>query len=135
MTNSLDHEQYFSQAVVELGKKQPVIASCAIFNANGIKIVDKGTAINQGLYERLVQHKLSEPIESCVSSSNMVTGKTLRISAEAILNDIPFFMRMAPDNRSRKLLLDAIETVPLPAPIAIQLTIARDVHTGKFICN
>lgn len=133
MTNSLDHEQYFSQAVVELGKKQPVIASCAIFNANGIKIVDKGTAINQGLYERLVQHKLSEPIESCVSSSNMVTGKTLRISAEAILNDIPFFMRMAPDNRSRKLLLDAIETVPLPAPIAIQLTIARDVHPEIYL--
>lgn len=128
MTDSTDSDQYFTQAVAELGEKQPVIASCAIFNANGVKIVDKGATINLGLYERLMQHKLSAPIESCVSSSNTVTGKSLRVSAEAILNDIPFFARMAPDGKSRNLLLDAIETMPLPAPIAFQLTMARDVR-------
>lgn len=128
MTDSTDSDQYFTQAVAELGEKQPVIASCAIFNANGVKIVDKGATINLGLYERLMQHKLSAPIESCVSSSNTVTGKSLRVSAEAILNDIPFFARMAPDGKSRNLLLDALETMPLPAPIAFQLTMARDVR-------
>ena len=133
MTDSTDSEQYFTQAVAELGEKEPVIANCAIFNANGVKIVDKGTTINLGLYERLMQHKLSVPIENCVSSRNTVTGKTLRISAEAILNDIPFFTRMVPDSQSRNLLLDAIETISLPAPIAFQLTIARDVHPEIYL--
>jgi hypothetical protein len=133
MTDSTDNEQYFTQAVTELGEKQPVIADCAIFNANGVMIVDKGTTINLSLFERLRQHKLSAPIENCVSSSNTVTGKTLRASAEAILNGIPFFARMAPDGKSRKLLLDAIETMALPAPVAFQLTIARDVHPDIYL--
>lgn len=133
MPDSNDNEQYFTQAVAELGEKQPVIANCAIFNANGVKIVEKGTPINLGLYERLMQHKLSAPIESCVTSSNTVTGKTLRLSAEAILNDIAFFARMAPDTKSRNLLLDAIETMALPVPIAFQLTIARDVRPEIYL--
>ncbi len=133
MTDSTDNEQYFTQAVAELGEKQPVIANCAIFNANGLKIADKGTTINLGLYERLMQHKLSAPIENCVSSKNSVSGETLRVSAEAILNAIPFFARMAPDSKSRNLLLDAIEAIPLPTPIAFQLTIARDVYPKIYL--
>lgn len=128
MTDAIDKQQHFTQAVAELGEKQPVVANCAIFNANGVKIVDKGTLINLGLYERLMQHKLSEPIEVCVSSSDTVTAKALRTSAQEVLDGIPFFGRMAPDGRSRSLMLDAIETMPLPAPIAFQLTIARDVR-------
>lgn len=133
MPDSTHNDQYFTQAVAELGEKQPVIASCAIFNASGVKIVEKGTTINLGLYERLMQHKLSAPIESCVSSSNTVTGKSLRVSAEAILNDIPFFARMASDGKSRNLLLDALETMPLPTPIAFQLTMARDVRPEIYL--
>lgn len=128
MTDPTDKQQHFTQAVAELGEKQPVIASCAIFNANGVKIVEQGTMINLGLYERLMQHKLSAPIESCVSSRDTVTGKTLRASAQEVLDSIPFFSRMAPDGKSRNLLLDAIETMHLPAPIGFQLTIARDVR-------
>ncbi|OGB28245.1 MAG: hypothetical protein A3F78_03455 [Burkholderiales bacterium RIFCSPLOWO2_12_FULL_61_40] len=127
MTDVID-KQHFTQAVAELGEKQPVVASCAIFNANGVKIVDKGTLINLGLYERLMQHKLAEPIESCVSSSDTVTAKALRTSAQEVLDGIPFFGRMAPEGRPRSLMLDAIETMPLPAPVAFQLTIARDVR-------
>lgn len=132
MTESTDNEQHFTRNVAELGEKQPVVASCAIFNENGVKIVEKGVAINLRLYERLMQHKLSAPIEDCVSSSNPVTGETLRLSAEEVLNDMPFFKRMAPDNKSRDLLLNAIETMPLPDPIAFQLTIARDVHPDIY---
>jgi HD-GYP domain-containing protein (c-di-GMP phosphodiesterase class II) len=133
MTDSLDSEQHFTHAVAELGEKQPVVAHCAIFNENGVKIVEKGASINLGLYERMMQHKLSTPIEDCVSSSNTVTGKSLRASAETCLNEIPFFSRMAPDAKSRALLLDALETQPLPAPIAFQLTIARDVRPEIYL--
>ena len=128
MTDSNDNDQHFTQAVAELGETQPLVASCAIFNVNGVKIIDKGIPINLGLYERLTQHKLSAPIENCVSSSNAVTGKTLMASAAAVLDEIPFFTRMVPDSKTRKLLLDAVETMPLPEPIAFQLTIARDVR-------
>lgn len=133
MTDSLDSEQHFTHAVAELGERQSVVAHCAIFNEKGIKIVEKGAAIHLGLYERMMQHRLSAPIEDCVSSSDTVTGKSLRASAENCLNEIPFFSRLAPDTKSRALLLDAIETLPLPAPVAFQLTIARDVRPEIYL--
>lgn len=133
MTDSPDNDQHFTHAVAELGETQPVVAHCAIFNEQGVKIVEKGASINLGLYERMMQHKLSTPIEDCVSSNNTVTGKSLRASAESYLNEISFFSRMAPDAKSRALLLDALETVPLPAPIAFQLTIARDVRPEIYL--
>lgn len=132
-TESTDGGQHFTRTVVELGEKQPVVASCAIFNENGIKIIEKGVPINFRLYERLTQHKLSAPIEDCVSSSNTVTGASLRLSAQGILDDIAFFKRMASDNKTRALLLDAIEGIPLPDPIAFQLTIARDARPEVYL--
>ena len=128
MNDLTDNEDHFTHAIAELGEKQPVVAQSAIFNENGQKIIDKGATINLGLYERMTRHKLSAPIEDSLSSRNTVTGKTLKASAQAVLNDIPFFTRMAPDAKSRSLLLDALETMPLPAPIAFQLTIAHDVR-------
>ncbi|WP_210546379.1 HD-GYP domain-containing protein [Rhodoferax sp. PAMC 29310] len=121
-------QQHFTQAVAKLGETQVVVAHCAIFNDSGVKIVDKGVAINQALYKRLTQHKLSAPIENCVASANGLTGDSLRDDAKLILDSKPLFGRMAPDNKTRDLFLDALQTLPLPAPIALQLTIARDLH-------
>jgi HD-GYP domain-containing protein (c-di-GMP phosphodiesterase class II) len=132
-TESTDSEQHFTKTVAELGEQQPVVASCAIFNENGVKIIEKGVSINLNLYERLMQHKLSAPIEDCVSSSNTVTGESLRLTAQGILDEIAFYKRLAPDNKTRALLLDAIETIPLPDPIAFQLTIARDVRPDVYL--
>ena len=125
--------QHFTQAVAELGEKQPVIVSTAIFNDKGVKIVEKGTAVNRGLYERLMQHKLSTPIENSVSSTPTVTTETLRLSAEELMADIPFFGRMAPDDKSRKLLLNTIGSLPLPSSMAFQLTIAREMRPELYL--
>lgn len=132
-TEAIDGEQHFTRAVVELGERQSVVASCAIFNENGVKIIDKGVPINRRLYDRLMQHRLSAPIEDCVSSSNGVTAKDLGLAARKILNEIAFFQRMAVDDKTRELLLGAIETLPLPSPIAFQLTIARDGRPEVYL--
>lgn len=132
-TEAIDGEQHFTRAVVELGERQSVVASCAIFNENGVKIIDQGVPINLRLYDRLMQHRLSAPIEDCVSSSNSVTAKDLGLAARKILNEIAFFQRMAADEKTRELLLGAIETLPLPSPIAFQLTIARDGRPEVYL--
>ena len=121
MIDKQDNEAFFTHAVAELGETQPVVAHCAIFNENGVKIVEKGTPINLGLYERMTQHKLSAPIEDCVSSSDTVTGKTLKASAEIILDEITFFARMVPDTKSRALLLDAFHS-PSHCQFAVDTT-------------
>lgn len=127
-----DNDQHFTQAVAKLGETQAVVAHCAIFNDRGIKIIDKGVAINQALYKRLTQYKLSAPIEDCVASANGLTGDSLRADAEKILDSVSLFGRMAPDPKTRHLFLDALQAMPLPAPMALQLTIARDLHPSIY---
>lgn len=124
--------QYFTRTVTELGEARPVLASRAIFNVQGTKIIDKGARINLGLYERLMQHQLSEPLEDSVTSAPAVTGAVLRSGAEEILDSSPFFTRMAGEPKARSTLLDAVAKVPLPDPMAFQLTLAREVRPALY---
>jgi hypothetical protein len=128
----IDDDRHFTQAVAKLGERQALVAHCAIFNDRGIKIVDKGVAINQALYKRLTQYKLSAPIEDWVTSANGLTGDSLRADAEIILDTVPLFGRMAQDSKTRNLFLSVLQAMPLPASMALQLTIARDLHPSIY---
>jgi len=51
----------FLQAVSELGRAGQAVTSQPIFNAQGVKLLEGGATIDQGLYDRLVSHRLSRP--------------------------------------------------------------------------
>ncbi len=133
MNDSNDDRTHFTQTVTEMGEQHAVVASRAIFNSMGVKIVDQGVSINRSLYERLMQHKLQAPLEESVSSPNCVTGESLKRAAAFIMDDVPFFGRLGLNPASRKLLLNVIETVPLPDAMAFQLTVARDVRPEVYM--
>ena len=124
--------KHFTLAASELGEQQAVVTNRTIYNSQGVKLIEKGMAINLRQYERLQQHKLSAPLEESLQSSNSITGASLRKSAEEIIANTPFFARMMADDRTRKALLFAIETVPLPPPVVFQLTVAQDVRPGVY---
>ena len=98
---------HFTKAITELGDKRPVVTASAIFNESGVKIAEKGVAINSGMYERLMQHKLSQPIEHSVSSIPTVDGEILKQTAQDLISSIPFFCRLAQDKSMRAALLYA----------------------------
>jgi putative nucleotidyltransferase with HDIG domain len=132
MTESVTDPQFFTKAVTELGELRPVVTTRAIFNSSGVKIVEKGVSVNPGLYERLMQHQLETPIEDSVTSAHNVTGRMLRDNTEELMRTVPFFARLAQDDEIRSLLLDTIERVPLPDPIAFQLTLAHEVRPALY---
>lgn len=115
-----------------LGETRDVVAASPIFNSQGVKVLDKGVAVNKALYERLLQHRLAAPLEDSLSSQDAVNGESLRSMAASIMDDIPFFGRLASEPVNRKLLLNVIGAVPLPAAVAFQLTVARDVRPEIF---
>ncbi len=133
MTDSSDDRKHFTKAVAQLGERQDVVASQAIFNSQGVKIIDKGAAINLGLYDRLMQHKLATPLEESLMSVNSVNGESLKQTVESMLQDIPLLGRLVAEPAARKLLLNAIATVPLPEAMAFQLTVARDVRPQIYM--
>jgi HD-GYP domain-containing protein (c-di-GMP phosphodiesterase class II) len=139
MTHQAEHSaqvpldrQHFTRAVTELGERRPVITTRAILNTKGSKVVEAGIAIKAQLYERLMQHHLDRPLEDSVMSIPAVTGVILREQAVSLLATFPFFSYMALDEASRARLLDTLEALPLPPPVAFQLTLAYEVKPALF---
>jgi hypothetical protein len=128
---SLD-SNVFLQAVAELGARQPLKTSQAIYNARGVMLLDGGVRVDKGLYDRLVSHRLSVPLDECVEADASVNGADLRAAAEAALQRRPFFAQMAPPGRMRNMLLEAMNGISLPKPIALHLTLARDNKPALF---
>lgn len=130
MTTEIE-SQHFTQAVVELGTRRPVVASQAIYNAQGVKIVEAGTPVNASLYDRLMAHKLQAPIEQSLTAEGAVNGRSLRASVQEMLARRPFYDRLGTP-AEHATWLDIIEKLPLPAPMALQLTLARELHPDQF---
>src|ERR1035441_1841547 len=122
----------FLQAVSDLGKTRQVVTSQPIFNAQGVKLLEGGATVDQGLYDRLVSHRLSRPLDECVEAEPSVDAKVLREAALAAIERWPFFARMAPVGRTREIVLEALAAVPLPKPVGLHLTLARDTRPALF---
>lgn len=132
MSLTHEHQKHFAHAIAQLGERRAVLTSRPIFNKLGVKIVDQGVPINFRLYDRLIQHTLATPIEDSVVSDGGVNGDVLRNAAAAVMDELPFFGRLARDAATRDLFLTVIEKVPLPDAMALQLTVARDVRPEVF---
>jgi response regulator RpfG family c-di-GMP phosphodiesterase len=68
---------HYLRALTDMADERTVVAGAAIYTDNGIKLVEKGARIDSRLYDRLVQHKLREPIDSHLSVENPVNVEAL----------------------------------------------------------
>lgn len=122
----------FVKAVTELSQRRPVVTVRAIYNHQGTKLLEGGMQIDANLYDRLVAHRLASPLDEDVDSTPSVDAATLRAAVEAALARWPFFALMAPPGRVRGMLMQAVEAIPLPRPVAFHLTLARETRPALF---
>ncbi|MEK9803701.1 MAG: HD domain-containing phosphohydrolase, partial [Curvibacter sp.] len=124
--------QHFTRAVLELGSLRQVVTTQPIYNTKGIKILEQGVAVHPGLYERLMEHRLAVPLEDSVSSLPTINGHGLRRGIETIAAQAPFFARMLETREIREVVLDVVERIQLPDPIAFQLTMAHEMRPALY---
>lgn len=122
----------FLKAVTELGRKRPVVTSRAIYNDRGVKLLEGGVVVDATLYDRLVSHRLRTPLDECVDSEPAVNGNRLVDDCLALMAGSPFLAQTAPPGRVRDMVLQAIGAVPLPRPIAFQLTLAQETRPALY---
>lgn len=120
----------FREAVLQLVDERPPLATQAIYSSHGIKLIERGTQVDPKLYERLIRHKLSTPLEDSLLAQDSVGGKNLRAAAERLIERRPVLAHLLQHVQPQ--LLEALESVPLPPPIAFQLSVQRDVHPALF---
>jgi len=122
----------FVRAVAELGARREVRTSQPIYNAQGIKLLEGGVTVDQSLYERLVSHRLSLPLDECIDPGPGVEAASLEAAARAAVARWPFFARVAPEGAAGKAVVDAVASVRLTRPVALHLTLARETRPALF---
>ncbi|RYH54824.1 MAG: HD domain-containing protein [Alcaligenaceae bacterium] len=123
---------HYLRALTDMADQRTVVAGAAIYSDNGIKLVEKGTRIDSRLYERLVQHKLREPIDRHLSVENPVDVPALLAAVQEMIEQetLPNLLAQALGSGAR--LLAPLRSVALPAPMACKLTVMREQRPELF---
>lgn len=79
-----------------------------------------------------MRHQLAAPLEDALQAQDSINGKGLRAVAESLLERRPVLAALLQHEDQQGALLDALEAIPLPPPVAFQLSVARDVHPELF---
>jgi HD-GYP domain-containing protein (c-di-GMP phosphodiesterase class II) len=126
------YDEHYINSVTALGDTHEVVTTQAVFTRNGIKLIDQGARINSAIREKLVRHKLMPGIDQCLSVANAVTSASLRDRAREILGTEPRFQLIRPALSGIDRLLNAFYAIPLNAPLAFKLTVAREQRPELF---
>jgi hypothetical protein len=123
---------HYLRALTDMADRRTVVADAAIYTDNGIKLVEKGARIDSRLYDRLVQHKLREPIDRHLSIDMPVDGAALLAAAQALIEQDVLLGAMAQAVGAAARLLAPLRSVPLPGPMACKLTVMREQRPELF---
>lgn len=129
--SALDSPSYL-RAVTDLAERRAVVTQDAIYSDNGIKLVDKGARIDSRLYDRLVQHKLREPIDKHLSVENAVDAAALVTSAQRLLETSGLIRLMAQSLSAPERMVAPLRHMPLVGSIAFKLTLMREQRPDLF---
>jgi HD-GYP domain-containing protein (c-di-GMP phosphodiesterase class II) len=131
-TDAADSPHYL-RALTDTAERRTIVADAAIYSTTGIKLVEKGARVDGRLYERLVQHKLREPIDRHLSVENPVNVPVLLAAAQALVKQRPLpAMLVDALGPLAGRLLAPLRSLALPGPIACKLTVMRDQRPELF---
>ena len=80
---------HFLQHLLKLSAEEEVKVTEDVYSAGGVKLIGKGTRMSEGLYDRIVTHKLMKPLEGSISVGDPVTPHALTVTAEMLLDSSP----------------------------------------------
>ena len=129
----LPESPHYLRAVTELAQRRAVVAQEAIYAEGGIKLVEKGTRIDGRLYDRLVQHKLREPIDSHLAAEDTIDHAVLVATAREVARDSPLGQLLGPAlGTGFDRMWVSLAQVPLPSTMAFKLTVMREQRPKLF---
>lgn len=119
-------ETHYRRALGDFCESRVVSAHDAIYAVGGTKLIDKSARIDRQLYDKLLQHRLPEPIDQHMAVEGMLSLADLETMARTVCATASLPRRMVARLGSPEPMLRALRTVPLPAPVALKLTLMHD---------
>ena len=123
---------HYLQNVMDLAKTHEVIASEDIFDAKGVKLVSKGTRVNDSVQERLVRFKLRKPLESSLSVEGGVGPDVLLTEAQSVLDEVPPLAALIRGGVSGTAVLQVLKEVRFDKVSTLVLSMEQGGQGGAF---
>lgn len=107
-------------AIVEASATRTIVASEDIFDEHGRKLWARDQAISRSLHQRLLERKLSRPLESCLRAADGITTHQLHEGLEAFVESGHALVPVVRPHAAT--LLDAVGQLPLHSAVQLLLT-------------
>lgn len=126
-------DPYYLKSVADLSESKAVVSSADVYSQTGIKLLNKGTKLNQNYYDHLVQHKLAiQPIDRSLTVEDAVTCHSLAFDAGRLLEEDALLSRMASALPDGLLLRNGLTQIYLNNTLAFKLTLAREQRPALY---
>lgn len=128
----LDEDRHYVVAVTRMGDDRTVVASADIIGARGIKLLAKGSRIDSSVLDKLLGHRLREPIDRNLMVDSGVSPNVLAMAVAAVIDAEPWWARLA--NRSGDALgmRHGMSRLKIPQNICFMLTVAREQRPALY---
>jgi len=123
---------HYLQNVMDLAKNHDVIASEDIYDAKGVKLVAKGTRVNDSLQERLVRFKLRKPLENSLSVEGGVGPDMLLAEAQSVLDEVKPLSALMQSGASGNAVLQVLKEVRFDKVSTLVLSMEQSGQSGAF---
>ena len=128
----LEQDAHFVKALTDTANKREIIACEDIYSSSGMKLVSSGTRLTGNFYDRLIEHKLLKPIEQSLSVENSVDAARLLALIHAQGDSIAALAPLFRQPESIRNLERTFGNLPIPAPLALKLTVAQEQRPLLF---
>jgi hypothetical protein len=126
------HDPVYLKSVTELGDDHPLVTTQDICSSTGIKLVSGGTRFNSSLYSKLLQHKLSPPLDQCLAIENSVTNASLVAELPAFITQDGWLQSMQLAIADCGIFEKVLAKVPLHPTISFKLAVMREKRPELF---
>lgn len=122
---------HYVDHVVATAAARGIEATDHIVASNGMKLVAKGARIDPGMRERLLQHKLAQPLENCVSVVDAVSDEKLRGVAAGLLEQHALLRALCADDRARQV-PESLASLRLSTPLRSLLSVYAESQPDRL---
>jgi HD-GYP domain-containing protein (c-di-GMP phosphodiesterase class II) len=122
---------HYVDHVVNTAATRGIEASENIVASNGTKLVAKGSRIDAHTRDRLLQHKLSKPLEECVRVIDAVAGDRLRETATQLIGQHALLRSLCSGGRGRPV-PDSLAGLKLSTPLQSMLSVYAESQPDRL---
>lgn len=117
--------------IINLSQHRDIVAAEDIVDDRGTKLWAKGQRVSRSLQEKLLRHKLVQPLETALTVDGGVMCDQIAAACQQLIDQNELLGRICGVADTRRL-LDSFRDTPLPGPLKLLLTTAKDTGLATY---